>query len=92
MRCDVGLVISSDSHQTFFQLAEHGSGNDKEGSFRYMVEVSEVLYCAEPFLVYSQERHPGHIGGDGRGEYDDIPCPPELEQVFRPVIDGGGLA
>ena len=57
-----------------------------------MVEVPDVLYCTEPFLVYSQERHPGHVGGDGRCQYDDIPCSPELEQVFRPVIDGGGLA
>ena len=50
------------------------------------------LYCTEAFLVYGKERYPGHVGGDGRGEYDDIPCLPELEQVFRPVIDGGGLA
>ncbi len=40
----------------------------------------------------AEERYPCHIGGDGRGKYDDIPYLAEFEQVFGTVIDGGCLA
>ncbi len=107
VRCDVGLVISSDSSKTRhsfpevrltnlamspFQFAEHGGGEDEEYRLPVRFEVG-ILPCHRNCSLFMvEERYPCHIGGDGRSQYDDIPYLAEFEQVFGPMIHGGCLA
>ena len=107
VRCDDGLVISSDSSKTRqsfpdvrltnfgsprFSFGEDGGGEDEEYTFRYCFQIGITSDYTEFLPIDCQKRYPSHIGGNGRSQNDGIAYLMEFKQVFCPMIHGCRLA